>query len=113
MPFISSSDVYHHSIQRVPFLTRHVAGRQQAHPNYGFIKQLDIFAKCGYEPSPSHPQYRSWKRRHVQDVSNYLNHIVDTAIIIPDKLLMTRFVSHQLFVSYLTTFVQFPTIRVF
>jgi len=63
--------------------------RPQAHPNYGFIKQLDIFAKCGYELSPSHPQYRSWKRRHVQDVNNYLNHIVDTAIIIPDKLLMT------------------------
>ncbi|KAF8806013.1 phosphatases II [Phlegmacium glaucopus] len=63
--------------------------RPQAHPNYGFIKQLDIFEKCGYEPSSSHPQYRSWKRRHVQDVNNYLNHLVDTVAIIPDKLLMT------------------------
>lgn len=63
--------------------------RPQARPNYGFIKQLDIFEKCGYAPSSSHPQYRSWKRRHVQDINNYLNHIVDTVTIIPDKLLMT------------------------
>ena len=69
-----------------------VLGRPQAQPNYGFIKQLDIFENCGYEPSLSHPQYRSWKRRHVQDVNNYLNHLVDTVAIVPDKLLMTRFV---------------------
>jgi hypothetical protein len=69
-----------------------MAGRPQAQPNYGFIKQLDIFEKCGYEPSLSHPQYRSWKRRHVQDVNNYFSHLVDTVAIVPDKLLMTRFV---------------------
>ena len=66
-----------------------MAGRPQAQPNYGFIKQLDVFEKCGYEPSSSHPQYRSWKRRHVQDVNNYLNHLVDTVAIVPEKLLMT------------------------
>ena len=70
----------------------YLAGRPQAQPNYGFIKQLDVFEKCGYEPSLSHPQYRSWKRRHAQDVNNYLNHLVDTVAIVPDKLLMTRFV---------------------
>lgn len=69
-----------------------MAGRPQAHPNYGFIKQLDIFENCGYEPSPSHPQYRSWKRRHIQDINIYLNHLADTVAIIPDKLLMTRYV---------------------
>lgn len=75
------------------FSKRHnMAGRPQTQPNYGFTKQLDIFEKCGYEPSLSHPQYRSWKRRHVQDVNNYLNHLVDTVAIVPDKLLMTRFV---------------------
>jgi len=63
--------------------------RPQAQPNYGFTKQLDIFEKCGYDPSLSHPQYRSWKRRHVQDVNNYLNHLIDTVAIVPDKLLMT------------------------
>ena len=69
-----------------------MAGRPQAQPNYGFTKQLDVFEKCGYEPSLSHPQYRSWKRRHVQDVNDYLNHLVDTVAIVPDKLLMSRFV---------------------
>jgi len=80
-----------------------MAGRPQAHPNYGFIKQLDIFGKCGCEPSSSHPQYRSWRRRHVQDVNNYLNHLVDTVAIIPGKLLMTRFVEkHHLSIPYLS-----------
>jgi len=45
-------------------------GRPQIHPNYGFIKQLDTFAKCNYEPSPSHPTYRSWKRRHSWKVAS-------------------------------------------
>ena len=51
-----------------------------------------MFEKCGYEPTSSHPQYRSWKRRHVQDINNYLSHLVDTVAIIPNKLLMARFV---------------------
>ena len=87
------------------FSKRHnMAGRPQTQPNYGFTKQLDIFEKCGYEPSLSHPQYRSWKRRHVQDVNNYLNHLVDTVAIVPDKLLMTRFVlNNHLSILFLNT----------
>lgn len=64
--------------------------RPQAHPNYGFIKQLDVFWKCNFEPSFSHPAYRSWKRRNKQDVTHYLNHAADTVSIIEDKLLLTR-----------------------
>jgi dual specificity phosphatase 12 len=76
-------------------------GRPQAQPNYGFTKQLDIFEKCGYEPLISHPHYRSWKRRHVQDVNNYFNHLIDTVAIVPDKLLLTRFVlNHHLSILY-------------
>jgi dual specificity phosphatase 12 len=90
-----------------------MAGRPQAQPNYGFTKQLDIFEKCGYEPLLSHPQYRSWKRRHVQDVNNYLNHLVDTVAIVPDKLLMTRFVLrhsliHPVFLARLSRLSEFP-----
>ena len=77
-----------------------MAGRPQAQPNYGFIKQLDVFEKCGFEPSLSHPQYRSWKRRHVQDVNNYFSHLVDTVAIVPDKLLMTRFRVQLIYLFY-------------
>ncbi|TFK33194.1 protein-tyrosine phosphatase-like protein [Crucibulum laeve] len=63
--------------------------RPQVHPNYGFIKQLSTFAKCDYQPCLSHPAYRSWKRIQKQDVTNFLNKIVDTVSIIPDKLLLT------------------------
>ncbi|KAF8887245.1 protein-tyrosine phosphatase-like protein [Gymnopilus junonius] len=63
--------------------------RPQAHPNYGFVKQLDVFWQCNFEPSPSHPAYRSWKRRHEQDVTYYLSHAADTVEIIKDKMLMT------------------------
>ncbi|KIM38743.1 hypothetical protein M413DRAFT_51531, partial [Hebeloma cylindrosporum] len=45
-----------------PEAIRHIKHRRpQIHPNYGFIKQLDAFAKCDYEPCPSHPTYRSWR----------------------------------------------------
>lgn len=95
MLLVSSDNVCHLFFKFSSSLLTAFAGRPQAQPNYGFTKQLDIFEKCGYEPSLSHPQYRSWKRRHVQDVNNYLNHLVDTVAIVPDKLLMTRFVSRR------------------
>ncbi|KJA17715.1 hypothetical protein HYPSUDRAFT_1004786 [Hypholoma sublateritium FD-334 SS-4] len=63
--------------------------RPQVHLNYGFIKQLDVFAKCEFQPSVSHPVYISWKRRHIQDATRYLNYMADTVSIIPDKLLLT------------------------
>ncbi|KAF8187201.1 protein-tyrosine phosphatase-like protein [Pholiota molesta] len=65
------------------------AARPQVHPNYGFIKQLEAFGRCDCEPSPAHPQYRSWKRRYRQDVTQYLNYMGDIVSIIPDKLLLT------------------------
>ncbi|KAF9477830.1 phosphatases II [Pholiota conissans] len=65
------------------------AARPQVHPNYGFIKQLEVFAKCNFEPFPAHPQYRSWMRRHRQDVTQYLNHMADIVDIVPEKLYLT------------------------
>ena len=67
--------------------------RPQAHPNYGFVKQLDVFRKCDFQPDVAHPAYRSWKRRYQQDVTYYLNHAADTVSIIEDKLLLTKYVS--------------------
>ncbi|KIK00530.1 hypothetical protein K443DRAFT_679103 [Laccaria amethystina LaAM-08-1] len=63
--------------------------RPQVHPNYGFIKQLDVFAKCNYDPNPTNSAYRSWQRRREQDVTCFLNHMADTVSIIPDKLLLS------------------------
>lgn len=62
--------------------------RPQVHPNYGFIKQLDAFARCAFEPHHRHPAYRSWKRFSMQDVTHYLNRMEDIATILPDKLLV-------------------------
>ncbi|KAF9449058.1 DSPc-domain-containing protein [Macrolepiota fuliginosa MF-IS2] len=62
--------------------------RPQVHPNYGFIKQLDTYVKCQFEPCSSNPVYRSWKKRQEQDVTNFLNQLVDTVSIIPNKLLL-------------------------
>ncbi|KAF5364171.1 hypothetical protein D9756_000122 [Leucocoprinus leucothites] len=63
-------------------------GRPHVHPNYGFIKQLDTYAKCQFEPCSSNPVYRSWKKRQGQDVTSFLNSLVDTVSIIPEKLLL-------------------------
>ncbi|KAJ3574685.1 hypothetical protein NP233_g1586 [Leucocoprinus birnbaumii] len=62
--------------------------RPQVHPNYGFIKQLDTYAKCQFEPCSTNPVYRSWKKRQGQDVTAFLNSLVDTVSIIPQKLLL-------------------------
>ena len=37
----------------IEIFERQLSGRPQIHPNYGFIKQLDAFTKCDYEPCPS------------------------------------------------------------
>ncbi|KAK0190306.1 protein-tyrosine phosphatase-like protein [Armillaria mellea] len=63
--------------------------RPCAHPNYGFIKQLDTFADCGYAPSPSNPIYISWKRRQKQNVTAFLNRMIDTTPIIPDQVFLS------------------------
>ncbi|KAF7775665.1 hypothetical protein Agabi119p4_4058 [Agaricus bisporus var. burnettii] len=63
--------------------------RLQAHPNYGFIKQLDTYSKCQFDPCPTNPVYRSWKKRQEQDVTSFLNQLVDTVSIIPEKLLLS------------------------
>ncbi|KAJ7494362.1 protein-tyrosine phosphatase-like protein [Mycena galericulata] len=63
--------------------------RPRVQPNYGFVKQLDTFLECGCAPAATHPAYISWKRKQKQDVTNFLNRIVDTAVIIPDTLLLS------------------------
>lgn len=60
--------------------------RPQIQPNYGFIKELHVFAACNYEPSPTNATYRAWKRRHRQDVTSFLNSLSDTTCIVPEKL---------------------------
>ena len=66
------------------------AGRPQVHPNYGFRKQLQVFADCRYNPSCTNAEYIAWKRRQKREVTKYLNLISDTVPIIPDQLYISR-----------------------
>ncbi|KAJ6630300.1 protein-tyrosine phosphatase-like protein [Mycena sp. CBHHK59/15] len=70
----------------ISFIKQH---RPWVQPNYGFIKQLDTFLECGCEPTVTHPAYISWKRKQKQDVTNFLNQLIDTTVIIPDQLLLS------------------------
>jgi len=63
--------------------------RPRVHPNYGFLKQLDAFAECAYEPSPTNPAYISWKRKQKQNVTGFLNQIADTTPVIPGQLFLS------------------------
>lgn len=63
--------------------------RPQIHPNYGFIKQLEVFADCNYEPSPSQLAYTKWKRHQRRNVTQFLNSMIDTTEIIHDQLLLS------------------------
>ena len=55
-------------------------GRPQAHPNFGFRRQLAVFAECRYfddfkGPVKSHPAYLAWLRRRKRDASRYLSRV--------------------------------------
>ncbi|KAJ7700790.1 protein-tyrosine phosphatase-like protein [Mycena rosella] len=63
--------------------------RPRVQPNYGFVKQLETFAECGCAPTPTHPAYISWKRKHKQDATNFLNRLIDTTVIIPEALFLS------------------------
>lgn len=91
LPYATSNNVSPFSDYWTVSPLTSLVGRPQAHPNYGFIKQLDTYAKCQFEPSSSNPVYRSWKKRQEQDVTYFLNQLVDTVSIIPDKLLLNRY----------------------
>jgi hypothetical protein len=62
-------------------------GRREILPNYGFFKQLQVYAKCQYNPKPTD---RSWKRRFMQEVTRYLGYLDDVGTIIEDRLCMMR-----------------------
>jgi dual specificity phosphatase 12 len=60
--------------------------RPQVEPNYGFIKELHAFEACRYSVSSTDATYRTWKRKHRQDVTSFLNSVSDTTVIVPEKL---------------------------
>lgn len=56
------------------------AGRPLAHPNYGFRRQLAIFAENGYfrgwkPPVRTHPAYATWQKKKKKDVTRYLSRV--------------------------------------
>jgi len=63
--------------------------RPQVHPNYGFVKQLQAFAECNYEPSSTNEAYCEWKRHQEHDVTNFINKMLDTTPILPDQLFLS------------------------
>ncbi len=71
-------------------LTPFITARPQIQPNYGFMKTLHAFEACHYSVSSTESTYRTWKRRHRQDVTCFLNSLSDTTVIIPEKLSLSR-----------------------
>ncbi|KAI5120317.1 hypothetical protein M0805_000377 [Coniferiporia weirii] len=60
--------------------------RAQAHPNYGFRRQLAIFADCGYFENHrgsvrSHPAHAAWWRRRNHEARRYLARVDDVVEI--------------------------------
>ncbi|KAJ7582546.1 protein-tyrosine phosphatase-like protein [Mycena floridula] len=61
--------------------------RPQIQPNYGFLKQLDIYQDCHYEAPPSDSRvYASWRAKQRRSVSSFLAHMEDTTTILADQL---------------------------
>jgi dual specificity phosphatase 12 len=54
------------------------------------MKQLQVFAKCNYEPSSTNEAYREWKRKQEHDVTKFITKVLDTTPILPDQLFVSR-----------------------
>ena len=70
-------------------LPHHRTGRPRVWPNSGFVKQLDAFEACDYDPTPSAPAYIRWKDVRERDITDFMGSMVE----------MTSIISHQLFLN--------------
>ncbi|KAJ6624897.1 hypothetical protein B0H10DRAFT_1942857 [Mycena sp. CBHHK59/15] len=59
------------------------ARRRRSRPNYNFIRQLQVFSECEYNPCPTIPQYIAWKEKQEFDNTNVLR-VIDGMPIIPE-----------------------------
>jgi len=94
--YLCPKGAFYHQERSLIFLAcrmrthRPIVARPQIQPNYGFIKELHAFEACHYAPSSTDPTYRTWKRRHRQDVTTFLNSLSDQTVIISEKLSLSR-----------------------
>jgi hypothetical protein len=67
-------------------------GRPQVNPK--FMRQLEIFEKCNYQPSPTHEAYVLWKQKRDDELTALVRNIkVDT--IVPEQFFLIRYVVTQ------------------
>lgn len=76
-------------VSRLAFSPAHVTnffcfqsaqGRPQAHPNFGFRRQLAVFADCRFFADytgsvKTHPAYTAWLRRRKREAARYLSRV--------------------------------------
>lgn len=55
-----------------------------------FIRQLQTYQACGYDPSPDNDAYIAWKRKAKRDVAGYLRMWSDTTRFSPMNLYINR-----------------------
>lgn len=59
---IRRSELLHYIFQtRISSNARELLEREQVWPNAGFHQQLVLFGQCGYNPTPHHPVYQSFR----------------------------------------------------
>lgn len=69
-----------------------MAGRPRSRPNYNFIRQLQVFSECNYNPSEGAAPYIAWKKRQDLD-QTYSLRVIDGMPVIPDRLFLSLCVS--------------------
>ncbi|KAJ7460727.1 protein-tyrosine phosphatase-like protein [Mycena latifolia] len=61
--------------------------RPRSRPNYNFIRQLQVFAECNYDVSPTSSPYIAWRTRQDFDEANSLR--VTDGMPITDRLFLS------------------------
>ncbi|KAJ7849951.1 protein-tyrosine phosphatase-like protein [Mycena olivaceomarginata] len=62
--------------------------RPKSRPSYNFIRQLQFFAQCNYDVSPTEPSYIAWQAQQNFDEANSLR-VIDGMPVLPDQLFLS------------------------
>lgn len=75
-----------------PTVLDYIPGRPKSRPSYNFIRQLQFFAQCNYDVSPTEPSYIAWQAQQNFDEANSLR-VIDGMPVLPDQLFLSLCVS--------------------
>ncbi|KAJ7493331.1 protein-tyrosine phosphatase-like protein [Mycena galericulata] len=85
---VSAYLMFSHHISAAQAIQAVRAGHPQSRPNYNFVRQLQVFSECNYDPSDEAAPYIAWRARQEFDETHSLR-VIDAMPVIEDRLFLS------------------------